>query len=123
MSSILIIDDDASVRRLLRKALEGAGHTVAEANNGGTGMQRFREKRSDLVITDLYMPEQDGIETIQQLRAEAPGCRILAVSGEAAARGTPGALRDAGLLGADAMLAKPFDIPQLLAAVEDLLKR
>jgi two-component system chemotaxis response regulator CheY len=122
MASVLIIDDDASVRRVLRSTLERAGHQVVEAGNGAEGMQRYRTRPADLVITDVFMPDQDGIETIQQLRQEFPDCRILAISGGSVG-GTSGTLTDAMLFGADATLAKPFAIQQLTAAVADLLAK
>lgn len=120
MASVLIIDDDTSIRRVLRKALERAGHQVDEAGDGAEGMQRYRTAPADLVITDLFMPDQDGIETIQQLRDEFPASRILAISGGAVG-GTAGTLTDAMLFGANATLAKPFTIQQLTRAVAELL--
>lgn len=122
MANILIIDDDAAVRRLLRLSLERRGHKVVEARNGAEGMMLYRMAAADLVITDLFMPEQDGIETIQQLRAEFPDCRLLAISG-GASTGAEGPLTDAQLFGADAALAKPFTIEALDATVDQLLTR
>lgn len=119
MASILIIDDEPSVRRLVRRLLERAGHRVVEARDGAEGVLIFRSAPTDLVITDLYMPGQDGIETIQQLREEYPECRILAVSGGATV-GADGPLEDARLLGADEVLAKPFQSEGLLDAVRRL---
>lgn len=120
MASVLIIDDDTSIRRVVRAALERAGHRVAEAGNGAEGMQRYRMAPADLVITDVFMPDQDGIETIQQLREEFPASRILAISGGSVA-GTSGTLRDALLLGADATLAKPFTVEQLTRIIDGML--
>lgn len=120
MAAIIVIDDDAAVCRFVRAVLERAGHDVVEAHDGEEGVRLFRSAPAELVITDLYMPGQDGIETIQQLRAEFPGVRILAMSGGASA-GVDGPLEDARLLGADAALAKPFDIAQLSATVDALL--
>lgn len=122
MASVLIIDDDTSIRRVVRTALERAGHHVEEAGDGAEGMARYRSSPADLVVTDVYMPDQDGIETIQQLRAEFPSSRILAISGGAVG-GASGTLTDAMLFGADATLAKPFTVQQLLAAVTGLLPR
>lgn len=122
MSAILVIDDDAAVLSLLRRALEHEGHLVEEALNGSVGVQLYRTRPFDLVVTDLYMPEQDGIETIQELRELDPSCRILAVSGEVP-RVTGSALQDARMLGADAVLAKPFDVAALMVIVHDLLAR
>lgn len=120
MASILVIDDDVAVRGLIRTVLERVGHTVIEASDGAAGMRLYRAADIDLVITDLYMPGQDGIETIQLLRDEAPESRILAISGGGSMEGA-GPLRDAELLGADAVLAKPFVREQLVDAVNALL--
>lgn len=122
MASILIIDDDTGIRRVVRTSLERAGHGVVEAENGVVGMALYREEPADVVITDLFMPDQDGIETIQQLREEFPDATILAISG-GAARGPEGTLTDALLLGADAILAKPFTIEELIHRVQELLAR
>ncbi|HEX6132828.1 MAG TPA: response regulator [Longimicrobiales bacterium] len=120
MASVLIIDDDDAVRGLLRAALERAGHRVAEGRDGAEGMSLYRRAPADLVITDVFMPGQDGIETIQQLREEFPQSRILAISG-GTMTGATGPLTDAKLLGADATLAKPFTIDRLADAVRELL--
>lgn len=120
MASVLIIDDDASIRRVLRTVLERGGHRVDEAVNGAEGMQRYRTAPADLVITDVFMPDQDGIETIQQLREEFPAARILAISGGSLG-GTSGTLTDALLLGADATLAKPFTIEQFTRTIAGML--
>jgi two-component system, chemotaxis family, chemotaxis protein CheY len=117
---VLIIDDDSSIRRVLRGALERAGHRVDEARNGAEGMQCYRSAPADLVITDLFMPDQDGIETIQELRDEFPDARILAISGGAVGT-TTGTLTDAMLFGANATLAKPFTMQQLTNTVAGLL--
>lgn len=120
MATVLIIDDEAPVRRVLRTALERAGHTVEEAADGVEGMKRYRTAPADLVITDMFMPDQDGIETIQLLREEFPDCRILAISGGFVV-GAGGTLTDAMLFGANAILAKPFSIEQITSAVNSLL--
>lgn len=124
MASVLIIDDDLGIRRMLRGALERAGHRIEEAANGAEGMQRYRMAPADLVITDVFMPDQDGIETIQQLREEFPESRILAISGGSgggSVGGSSAALTDAMMFGADATLAKPFTVRELIATVAGLL--
>ena len=118
MAEILIIDDDAFMRRLLVRILTGAGHRVREAADGRAGLALYREARPDLVITDILMPEQDGIETICTLRDEGSAPPILAISGSEELY-----LRFAAKLGASARLAKPFMPAQLLAMVADLLGR
>jgi DNA-binding response OmpR family regulator len=117
---VLIIDDDTAMRGTMRKILERAGHEVRDAADGRKGVALFRAEGADLVVTDLLMPEQEGIETIIELRGVAPGVRILAVSG-ADALGHDGRLLDAEALGADASLAKPFTVDQLRNAVAALL--
>jgi CheY-like chemotaxis protein len=120
MARILIIDDDDALRRTLRKMLQGMGHEIMEASGGQEGVELFRADGADLVISDLIMPNQDGIETIIALREEQPDLKILAVSG--AGRTDPGErLTDAMLLGADASLLKPFKMPELRETVARLL--
>lgn len=119
MADILVIDDDRQMRRLLVYALSRAGHTVHEANNGSEGLAVFRRIRPLLVITDLVMPDTEGIETIRELRREAPTIPIIAISGG----GSPVYLDAATALGAVAALAKPFVATELLSIVEDLLNR
>jgi CheY-like chemotaxis protein len=94
---------------------------VDEAGDGAVGVLHYRTAPADLVITDLFMPDQDGIETIQQLRDEFPSCRILAISGGAMSGTSGRALTDARMLGANATLAKPFTIEELTRAVTGLL--
>lgn len=120
MATILIIDDDEALRGTMRRILERKGHDVLEAGDGREGMALFRERGPDVVITDLIMPEQEGIETILQLKEEHAGARVLAVSGGGRV-GPGGPLSDAVELGADASLAKPFSVEQLQQAVERLL--
>jgi CheY-like chemotaxis protein len=120
MARILVIDDDAAVLSTVRRILERAGHDVSSAADGEAGMRMFREQPAELVVTDLYMPEKEGIETIQELREQFPAVRILAVSGGGVA-GTGGALEDALLFGADGTLSKPFSAEQLRSAVDRLL--
>jgi CheY-like chemotaxis protein len=120
MAHILVVDDDDAVRGTMRRILERAGHTVEVASNGIDGLRLFRVSQHDLVVTDLYMPEKEGIEVIQDLRAEFPDARILAVSGGVMGdKTTP--LVDAELFGANASLAKPFTPEQLQAVVTKLL--
>jgi len=120
MASILIADDDGGVRRLLRTVLEAGGHKVWEASNGKEAAALNRRMKFDLVIIDLVMPEQEGLETIQALTKEHPGLRIIAMSG---ATGThPGTmLRVAQALGAKASLPKPFSTYTVLETVQRVL--
>lgn len=121
MARVLIIDDDKDLRRTLRRLLERAGHRTEEAANGGQGLALFRDGAFDLVVTDLIMPEKEGIETIMELREESPDVRILAVSG-GLSMDKEGVLEDAEALGADASLAKPFGVEEFTRTVELLLE-
>ena len=122
MARILIIDDDPAIRQTIRKILQQKGHHTEEASDGEEGVRLFRAGDFDLVITDLVMPGQEGIETILELRGDFPDVRILAVSGGLSVSKT-GPLQDAEALGADASLGKPFSIQELTEAVESLLDR
>ena len=79
MADILIIDDEPGVLGVLRRILEGAGHSVSEAPNGEVALQEFEGKPADLVITDIFMPEMDGIEFLVHLRTTFPDAKVLAV--------------------------------------------
>lgn len=119
MARILLIDDDDMVRKTFRMILEDAGHTVQDAPDGHQGAQRFRAERPDLVITDIFMPEQEGIETILQLRQADASLPIIAITGGSfAARDLDRAAR----LGATKTLAKPITPKALLAAVAACLQ-
>ena len=120
MASILIIDDDDALRHTMRKILERAGHRVREAADGARGLTLFRQEASDVVVTDLIMPEKEGIETIIELREGYPWVKILAVSGGGSVD-PDGPLTDARYLGADATLPKPFSVEDLQDAVARLL--
>jgi DNA-binding response OmpR family regulator len=120
MANIIVIEDEAAIRRLVARILGRSGHEVREASNGRDGVALHRAQPADLVITDLFMPEQDGIETIQQIREFAPETPILAMSG-GGSRGNTDSLEDAELFGADAVMMKPFSPEELDQAVAGLL--
>jgi CheY-like chemotaxis protein len=115
---IVVADDEAGVRSFLRLVLEGAGYEVLEAPSGKLALQEARAGRVDLVITDLVMPEQEGIETIRALCREVPGVGIIAISGALG----PQFLEVARMLGAQAVLSKPLSAELLLAKVAEVLK-
>lgn len=117
MADILVIDDEVAMRRLLSRVLTNAGHTVHEAADGQSGIALFHEVHPALVITDIVMPEMEGIETIRELRRTGPKLPILAISGGS----HPVYLRAAAGLGATAALSKPFAPEALLATVTELL--
>lgn len=118
VARIIVADDEPSVRGFLRSILETVGYEVYEAAHGGEVLRLVRTNSIDLVITDLVMPEVEGIETIRALNAEFPSVGIIAISG--AFEGE--FLRVARRLGASAVLAKPFGKDKLLKAVSDALQ-
>ncbi len=122
MTRVLVIDDEDLVRLTLRQMLEDGGYDVVEAENGRDGVDRQRDHPADLVLTDIIMPEQEGIETIVQLRRVSPEVRILAISGGGRIRNMD-FLKIAANVGAHGTLAKPFTRDELLHAVETCLAR
>ncbi|MGI6638135.1 MAG: response regulator [Desulfobulbus sp.] len=117
---ILVIDDDAQIRLMLRDMFGWEGYEVLEAANGREGLLVQRQQAADLVITDLIMPEQEGLETITVLKSEFPDLKIIAVSGGGRVSADQ-YLPMAQEFGADMVFSKPFDIRQLSAAVKQLL--
>jgi DNA-binding response OmpR family regulator len=115
--TILVIDDDAAVGSLLRRVLSAAGYRVLVACDGKKGMEALERQPVDLVITDLVMPEQEGLETVTQLHAQRPKLPVIAISG--AFGGS--FLKAAGLLGAAATLPKPIAPDALLRTVAELV--
>jgi len=115
---ILVADDEAGVRGFLRAVLEKGGYEVIEAADGKQALEEARAGRVDLVITDLVMPEQEGIETIQALRKDVAGVGIIAISGAFEGK----FLEVARKLGAEAVLTKPVSADLLLAKVAEVLK-
>lgn len=122
MARILVIDDERFVRSLINRVLLRDGHEVVVAVDGDEGLDQFRTGDFDLVITDILMPQKEGIETMLELREQAPDIPVLAISGGGGTSAPAGPLADARLLGADATLAKPFDVEELSAVVARLLK-
>ena len=119
MARILVIDDEVDLLKMLEKTLVSAGHEVVSATDGRNGMRACQAAPPDLVITDLYMPNQDGLDTIAELRIHFPEVRIIAMSGRTMANPMLNIARN---LGAAAVLEKPF-LPQLLlTTVEEVLR-
>jgi DNA-binding NtrC family response regulator len=117
---ILIIDDDHQLRAMLRQMLERAGYEVAEAANGADGLKLCRIQVPDLVITDLIMPEKEGVETMLELKRDFPNTPVIAISGGGRA-GTVDYLPIARRLGARRTIAKPFSREEMLDAVREVL--
>lgn len=114
---ILVIDDEESVRDYVRSVLEKQGHTVYEAPDGKQGLKLLKQFKADAIITDLVMPEMEGIETIRAIRKDFPDCGIVAMSGSAFSGEY---LSMAKLLGAFAVLQKPFSKAELLDCFNSL---
>lgn len=123
MSRVLLIDDDAELRAALAEALLEAGFEVVEASDGARGVRIQRENPVDVVVSDIFMPEQEGIETMSKLRSMYPALRIIAISGGVAKSGNYNYLPVAMDMGADRCLQKPFKIAQLLSTIRELLDR
>lgn len=115
---ILLVEDDQSFRRMIVKVLSRAGYTVTQARNGIEGLRLFREIRPDLVLTDIVMPDGEGIGLIRNIRTEDRDCPILAMCGAAHQQLY---LRGARGLGANKTIAKPFRMIEMLEAIDGLL--
>ena len=120
MAKILIIDDDQMVSATIELLLLKAGHTVTLAGNGNLGVASFKASPADLIITDMIMPEKEGIETIQEIRALSPKVPIIAISGGGRTKNYD-FLRMANKLGANEVLKKPFANDELLTLVNKCL--
>ena len=114
MATILVIDDQEPVRSLLRLVLEGAGHDVLEASNGRLGLELYQKRSADLIITDIFMPEMNGLELMLELTRNFLNVKVIAMSGGLEGEG---ALTAAKLLGARQTFQKPLDVEELLSAV------
>lgn len=121
MAHILIIDDDVQIREMLRQMMEREGYEVLDAANGKVAIRIQREKPADLIITDLIMPEKEGIETIRELKQDFQDIKIIAISGGGRI-GPQEYLHLAEMLGAQRTFTKPIEREALLEAVRELLK-
>lgn len=120
MAHILIIDDDKDFRQMLQEMLEREGYTVSSAVDGAEGIKLFKNKAADLVITDIIMPEKEGLETILNLRQDYPDVKIFAISG--GGRTHPGNyLITAKHFGAMKIFMKPFNKNELLEAIREVI--
>lgn len=121
MARILIIDDEALIRDLLTKILEREGYETVAASDGKKGIKIYRENPIDLIITDLIMPEKDGLETIMELRRDFKDVIIIAMSGGGKIDSKT-YLEIAKTMGATETIKKPFDPEELLKTVQEVLK-
>jgi len=119
MSSIMIVDDDSQVRLMLRMTFEDAGYLVSDAADGKAALSLFHKDPVDVVITDILMPEMEGLETIIELRRAAPDLKVIAISGGGKVSAA-GYLETAIQLGAVRTFKKPVDRDELVSAVDKL---
>ena len=117
MARILVIDDDEAIRDLLRKILEQDGHEIVEASDGNEGVDAYRQAPADLVITDLFMPEKDGLSLIEEIRRDYPKAQIISIT---AGLGDDCAM--AKELGAARTFVKPISVVEIRRAVVELLR-
>lgn len=120
MKTILVVDDDDLFRAMLCETLKAAGYEVLEAENGKAAMKVVLGSSLDLVITDLIMPEQEGIETIREIKRITPEMKIIAVSGGMRG-GSMDFLQIAEYMGATRVFKKPIDRKAFLSAVSELV--
>ncbi len=119
MSSVLIVDDEDQIRKLLRTTLERAGYEVIEGSTGKDALQQYRTHQVDLVIMDILMPDKDGLESILELRQEFPDAKVIAITGVNDKIGILNFLEVARMLGAKRTLRKPFELDELVKAVNE----
>jgi CheY-like chemotaxis protein len=122
MTTILLIDDDEQIQDFLQMVLEQEGYAVLRADNGAMGVRKYRQRPTDLVLCDIFMDQQDGLETIRQLRKEFPQAKIIAMSG-GSTRAPGDFLSYAEKFGAVATLQKPLDRKSLLQVIQKLCRR
>jgi DNA-binding NtrC family response regulator len=120
MARILVIDDQEPIRRVVRRALEQDGHEVFDASDGEIGMEILESQSFDLVVTDIFMPGQDGIVTLRQIRKRFPALKVIVISG-GDSTGLMDLRQDAELLGAVSTLQKPFNAREIMDKVRDAL--
>lgn len=120
MPGILVVEDDNDLRTMLKVSLSRRRFTVLEAENGKEALAHFKPSVTDLVITDLIMPEEDGLKVIMRMRELKPSIKIIAISG--GGKAGPGSyLNLAKALGADAIYSKPFSVNDMITKIEELL--
>jgi CheY-like chemotaxis protein len=122
MQRILLVDDDDALRKMLGLNLAMMGYAVTEATNGKEALAAQKSEPADLILTDLVMPEKEGIETIGELRKKYPAAKIIAMSGGGRVSAAD-YLKVAKMMGADFALAKPFTQQELAEAIAKTLPK
>lgn len=120
MHTVLIIEDDHNILLMIKRMLESFGFDIKLASNGLEGLEFFRKFDVDLVITDIIMPEKEGLEIIREMRRERPELKIIAMSGGGKLSAS-NYLETAKIFGAASILEKPFTKKQMVEAVQDSL--
>jgi len=119
--TVLVIEDDTMIRRMLCAALQKMNFRTLEAPTGSSGLQAFKKNNPDLVITDLIMPDENGLQAILKIRAAKPDVKIIAISG-GARRGAEDMLETALDLGARATIKKPFTVTDIERAIDEAMR-
>ncbi len=120
MARVLIVDDDPDLLRSVARVLEKEGHEVREANDGKSALEMVAEAPPDLIVSDIYMPEMDGIELLARVHADHPNVPMVAMSG-GSYMAKEALLRDVSMLGAVGVLEKPFTVERLVSVVNEAL--
>jgi len=118
---ILLVEDNETQRKAIRMTLEHFGFEVHEATNGLEAIRIIPVTRLDLVLTDIVMPEKDGLQVIMEIRRSQPDLPVMAMSGGGGSRGADDYLLEADAAGADKSLAKPFSARELIGAINSVL--
>ncbi|MFC1467178.1 response regulator [Verrucomicrobiota bacterium] len=119
MKRILVIDDEPEIRELLKDKLERSGYEVAIASNGSEGVKIFRKNPADLIVTDIIMPEKEGVEVIQEMQSEYPNVKIIAISGGGQHTSMQFCLKLAKSLGAVHTFTKPFRLADIVEVIRN----
>lgn len=123
MVKILLVEDDSLVQSMLQQMLEREGHEVVAVNDGSEAIKTLGREEIDLVVTDLIMPEMEGIELIRSLRKQEKRPKIIAISGGSALLSPVAQLKSAQFLGADLTFTKPIDREEFVGAVRELVSQ
>ena len=120
MISILIVDDDSQIRLALKRLLQNEGYEIFEAGNGIEAIKEFKKSRADIIITDIVMPDKEGMETIMELKQMEPEIRIIAISGGGYSGRASTYLATAEKLGAECTIKKPLNKETLLECIKKI---